>query len=171
QGQSLITGADTASEWVTSRTKRLQNITSRNPRLIIAVSGSVQETLERVGDRLTQPRIALDEGANNPAPASRTPVVNITPEMADLLLARAKTSVDELTKRIDETQHSQSKSYKPRLKTTFGAVTEPYTSDNVLCYLEGTDLKDELLVLTAHYDHEGNQNGTIYFGADHNGSG
>src|SRR5690606_5630966 len=71
QGQSLIAGADTASEWVTSRTKRLQNSTSRNPRLIIAVSGSVQETLDRVGDRLTQPRIALDEGANNPAPASR----------------------------------------------------------------------------------------------------
>src|SRR5690606_22903035 len=31
--------------------------------------------------------------------------------------------------------------------------------------------KDELLVITAHYDHEGNQNGTIFFGADDNGSG
>src|SRR5690606_28800140 len=61
--------------------------------------------------------------------------------------------------------------YRTRLKTTFGSVIEPFTSDNVLGYLEGTDLKDELLVLTAHYDHEGNQNGTIYFGADDNGSG
>src|SRR3546814_20324906 len=41
QGNSLITGTDTASEWVTSRTKRLQNITSRNTKLIIAVSSSV----------------------------------------------------------------------------------------------------------------------------------
>src|SRR5690606_3056986 len=54
QGNSLITGADTASEWVTSRTKRLQNITSRNPKLIIAVSSSVKETLERFGNRLSQ---------------------------------------------------------------------------------------------------------------------
>jgi len=173
QGNSLITGTDTASEWVTSRTKRLQNITSRNPKLIIAVSGSVKETLERFGNRLTQPRIALDEGegANDPSAGNRTPIVNIGPEMADLLLARAKTSTGELTGRINETRQPQSKRYKTRLKTTFGSVTEPFTSDNVLGYLEGTDLKDELLVLTAHYDHEGNQNGTIYFGADDNGSG
>lgn len=171
QGNSLITGTDTESEWVTSRTKRLQNITSRNPKLILAVSGSVKETLERVGNRLTQPRIALDEGTDNGPAAARTSVANISPEMADLLLARAKTSVGKLAKHIDETQKSQSKTYKVRLKTTFGSVTEPFTSANVLGYLEGTDLKDELLVLTAHYDHEGNQNGTIFFGADDNGSG
>ncbi|MEC3881139.1 M28 family peptidase [Parapedobacter sp. 10938] len=171
QGNSLITGTDTPSEWVTSRTKRLQNLTSRNPKLIIAVSSSVSETLERVGSRLTQPRIALDEGANNVPDAGRTPVANITPEMADLLLVRAETSIDKLTKRIDDTRKPHSKTFKTRLKTTFGSVTEPFTSDNVLGYLEGTDLKDEVLVLTAHYDHEGNQNGTIYFGADDNGSG
>lgn len=172
QGNSLITGTDTASEWVTSRTKRLQNITSRNPKLIIAVSGTVKETLEQFGNRLTLPRIALDEGiANSASAAGRAPVANVSPEMADLLLARAKTSISELTKRINDRQKSQSKAYKSRLKATFGSVTEPFTSDNVLGYLEGTDLKDELLVLTAHYDHEGNQNGTIYFGADDNGSG
>lgn len=171
QGNSLITGADTASEWVTSRTKRLQNITSRNPKLIIAVSSSVAETLGRLGSRLSQPRIALDEGADTSPATARTPVANITPEMADQLLARAKTSIIELTKRINGTGQPQSKTYKTRLKTTFGSVTEPFTSPNVLGYLEGTDLKDEVLVLTAHYDHEGNQNGTIYFGADDNGSG
>lgn len=172
QGNSLISGNDAASEWVTSRTKRLQNITSRNPKLIIAVSSSVTETLERSGSRLSQPRIALDEGATtSPTTGGYAPVVNITPEMADLLLAPAKTSISELTKQIDETGKPQSKAYKTRLKTTFGSVTEPFTSPNVLGYLEGTDLKDEVLVLTAHYDHEGNQNGTIYFGADDNGSG
>ncbi|HWK56640.1 MAG TPA: M28 family peptidase [Parapedobacter sp.] len=171
QGNSLITGTTKESEWATSRTKRLQNITSRNPKLIIAISNSVEETLEQFGNRLTQPRIALDEGTTNSAASDRAPVANISPEMADLILARSNTSVSELTKRIDETQKSQSKTYKARIKTTFGSVTEPFTSDNVLGYLEGTDLKNELLVLTAHYDHEGNQNGTIYFGADDNGSG
>ncbi|WP_262247611.1 M28 family peptidase [Parapedobacter soli] len=171
-GNSLITGSQTPSEWVTSRTKRLQNITSRNPKLIIAVSGSMAEDLERFGSRLTRPRIALDEGTTDNAPtAGSTPVANISPEMANLLLAPANTSVNALTKRIDDAQKSQSRTYKTRLKSTFGSVTEPFTSNNVLGYLEGSDLKDELLVLTAHYDHEGNQNGTIFFGADDNGSG
>lgn len=44
-------------------------------------------------------------------------------------------------------------------------------SENVLGYLPGTDLKDELLVLTAHYDHEGVKGDQIYNGADDDASG
>lgn len=53
------------------------------------------------------------------------------------------------------------------IKTTY--------SDNVLGYLEGTDKKDELVVVTAHYDHIGKmKSGTgdlINNGADDDGSG
>jgi Zn-dependent M28 family amino/carboxypeptidase len=43
---------------------------------------------------------------------------------------------------------------------------------NVLAVLEGTDKKDEFVVLTAHYDHIGKRNDTtIYYGADDDGSG
>lgn len=45
------------------------------------------------------------------------------------------------------------------------------TSENVLGLLEGTDKKDEVLVISAHYDHLGIQNDTIYNGADDDGSG
>jgi len=45
------------------------------------------------------------------------------------------------------------------------------TSENVLGYLEGTDLKEELIVLTAHYDHVGINEGEVYNGADDDGSG
>ncbi|MFC3198666.1 M28 family peptidase [Parapedobacter deserti] len=170
KGNSLITGTDTPSEWVTSRTKRLQNIIAKEPKLIVAVSSAINESLERFGNRLVQPRIALEESGTPPAPNS-IPVANINTEMANLLLANAKTSIDELREKIDKTQKSQSRAYKTRLNAAFGTVTEPFTSDNVLGYLEGTDLKDELLVIMAHYDHDGKQNGTIFFGADDNGSG
>lgn len=43
--------------------------------------------------------------------------------------------------------------------------------ENVLGYLEGSDLKDELLVITAHYDHIGIHDGEIHNGADDDGSG
>ncbi|MEL6804534.1 MAG: M28 family peptidase, partial [Bacteroidota bacterium] len=44
---------------------------------------------------------------------------------------------------------------------------------NVLGYLEGSDpeLKDELLVVSAHYDHIGRRGDVIFNGADDNGSG
>jgi hypothetical protein len=48
-------------------------------------------------------------------------------------------------------------------------------SENVLGYLEGTDKKDELVVVTAHYDHIGKKSGgegdLINNGADDDGSG
>jgi hypothetical protein len=48
-------------------------------------------------------------------------------------------------------------------------------SENVLGYLEGTDKKDELIVITAHYDHIGKKSGgtgdLVNNGADDDGSG
>ncbi|WP_375579414.1 M28 family peptidase [Marivirga tractuosa] len=49
--------------------------------------------------------------------------------------------------------------------------TEIMETENVLGYLEGTDKKDELIILTAHYDHVGIQDGKVYNGADDDASG
>lgn len=44
-------------------------------------------------------------------------------------------------------------------------------AENVLAYIEGTDKKEELVAITAHYDHIGVENGVVYNGADDDGSG
>ncbi|MEL6135399.1 MAG: M28 family peptidase, partial [Bacteroidota bacterium] len=45
-------------------------------------------------------------------------------------------------------------------------------ASNVLGVLEGTDLKDEYVVITGHYDHVGvDKEGIVYNGADDDGSG
>lgn len=43
--------------------------------------------------------------------------------------------------------------------------------ENVLGYIEGSDLKDELVIITAHYDHLGMHDTLIFNGADDDGSG
>jgi|TARA_B110000116_G_scaffold69192_1_gene59763 hypothetical protein len=43
--------------------------------------------------------------------------------------------------------------------------------ENVLGYIEGTDLKDELIIITAHYDHLGKHDSLVFNGADDDGSG
>lgn len=50
-------------------------------------------------------------------------------------------------------------------------TTAALQSSNVIGLLPGTDLKDEYLVISAHYDHLGMRNGAIYYGADDDGSG
>ncbi len=44
-------------------------------------------------------------------------------------------------------------------------------ASNVAGYIEGTDKKDEYVILTGHYDHLGMRNNQIYYGADDDGSG
>lgn len=44
-------------------------------------------------------------------------------------------------------------------------------SENIWAYIEGTDLKDQVVVVSAHYDHIGIENGEIFNGADDDGSG
>ena len=51
-------------------------------------------------------------------------------------------------------------------------ATKTLQSSNVIGLLPGTDLKDEYLIVTAHYDHEGKRgDSVIYYGADDDGSG
>ncbi|MBQ6556812.1 MAG: M20/M25/M40 family metallo-hydrolase [Bacteroidales bacterium] len=57
-----------------------------------------------------------------------------------------------------------------------GGFMVPFTKNgtsycNVVGLIEGSTLKDEYIVLGAHYDHLGEKNGQIYPGADDNASG
>lgn len=44
-------------------------------------------------------------------------------------------------------------------------------SENIWAYIEGSEKPDEILVISAHYDHVGINNGEIYNGADDDASG
>tara|TARA_R110000868_G_scaffold81202_3_gene230049 strand:+ start:482 stop:1498 length:1017 start_codon:yes stop_codon:yes gene_type:complete len=44
-------------------------------------------------------------------------------------------------------------------------------SENIWAYIEGSEKPDEVLVISAHYDHVGVKNGNVYNGADDDGSG
>ena len=49
--------------------------------------------------------------------------------------------------------------------------TLPIQAANIIGVVEGSDLKEEVIVLSAHYDHLGAENGKVYHGADDNASG
>lgn len=79
-----------------------------------------------------------------------------------------------LTKNI--ANYTALKNVEPGIYTTNASITINKTtntleSSNVVGVLEGTDKKDEYVVLTAHYDHLGKRGDVIYNGADDDGSG
>lgn len=44
-------------------------------------------------------------------------------------------------------------------------------SENIWAYIEGSEKPEEIVVISAHYDHVGVKNGEVYNGADDDGSG
>ncbi|KMQ61497.1 peptidase M28 [Chryseobacterium angstadtii] len=44
-------------------------------------------------------------------------------------------------------------------------------SENILAFIEGSEKPEEIVVISAHYDHVGTKNGVVYNGADDDGSG
>lgn len=82
----------------------------------------------------------------------------ITGKSYDELLAEAKNGVTK-------------SAYTVKLSFNLLKETKVEETTNVLGFIEGTDLKEEVVMLTAHYDHVGKTADKIYFGADDDGSG
>jgi hypothetical protein len=63
--------------------------------------------------------------------------------------------------------------YQPIPSSYFKTQFSPKLGDseNIWAFIEGTDKKDEIVVISAHYDHVGMKNGEVYNGADDDGSG
>jgi hypothetical protein len=85
---------------------------------------------------------------------------------------------EKIAEAIMGADYQDAKNGSPRPKTytadilmQFNKATSQLQSSDVLGWLEGTDLKDQTLVISAHYDHLGKQDTVIYYGADDDGSG
>ena len=112
-------------------------------------------------------------GITDGDPAGAFPVLYLSEGMGQALLDAAGTSLPELQASLA----SDPKVPKVKLKKVpfdlTAAVTRQLTpASNVLAYLEGTDKRDELIVVTGHYDHIGvRSNGEVNNGADDDASG
>lgn len=61
--------------------------------------------------------------------------------------------------------------YSTTVDLSYQLMDKGIVSENVLGFMEGTDLRDEIVVITSHYDHVGVNGGEVYNGADDDGSG
>ena len=138
-----------------------------NAKVLIFVNQDSQEAFERYVGRMKnyimRPRLgfAKEEGAGSQGPT----LFFVSPNFASKVLNK---SFEEL-KAISGAEAMAMKPIKMKFK-----VTETRTAietENVLGFLEGTDKKDEVIVVTSHYDHLGKTDTEIFNGADDDGSG
>lgn len=99
----------------------------------------------------------------------------ISRNVADQLLAPSGKTTDALQAEIDQTLRPDSLEVSASSACMVKAFhnLETRKGRNVVALLEGSDpnLKSQAIVVTAHHDHMGMENGHIYNGADDNASG
>ncbi len=95
-------------------------------------------------------------------------------DLANDLLEGTGNTYEEIHQKIDETLIPQSFNIPGKIITMETALeAEKFPTQNVVGFWEGADplLKNEIVVIGAHYDHVGVANDSIYNGADDNASG
>jgi Zn-dependent M28 family amino/carboxypeptidase len=94
----------------------------------------------------------------------------VSPEMGAALLGTTPAGLAHYQQAVAKAGRPIASPFRP-VALQAVAKQEAFSTENVLGYLEGSDKKDEVVIVSAHYDHVGVQNGQVYNGADDDGSG
>jgi hypothetical protein len=131
---------------------------------IVIVTMEGQANFDRIANRyktlVGRGRIGFDKET------AQRPIFMVSSDKMGQLFNTPVETLKEAAKATPETIASQKATYQiVKTKTPVDAV-------NVMGFLEGTDKKEEVLVISSHYDHVGvSSTGEVFNGADDDGSG
>ena len=162
---SLVTGKATKSIWsgyYKIKSKKAKGEGAKA--LLIVVDNVVDDVLDNK-HRLETSRIELESNKVD------MPTIFISKNMANDILQKSS-SVNEIQNKISNTQTPLNSGINTKIIIDIKNNIKKISSENVLGFIEGSDLKEQLIVVTAHYDHLGMENKKVIFnGADDDGSG
>ncbi len=169
-GNSLITGTERYSAWSYSLSDKLRAAHTRGVESVVLISTDFKRLVNSQRRFILSGRIIMGD---LDVAADQAPHVIVSSTLAEQMLGKKQKKVIKSRDKIGK---------KGKLKpvtipvSMSGEVVRDATStpgQNVLAYIEGIDpeLKDEVVVITAHYDHVGFRGDVIFNGADDNASG
>ena len=167
-GKSLITGTDKMSDWTTSRSKKAAALKAKKPAAIIYLNADMSRM---ASNKAYFERPSLVMGEEKPGSLL---TLYFSKTTLDKLIKSSSKSIDDLITQIKSTGKSASFNFNSNLGVDVQSKLTQLEAKNVLGFLEGSDpkLKEEVLVISSHYDHIGvGEDGDVFNGADDDGSG
>ncbi|WP_051359918.1 M28 family peptidase [Adhaeribacter aquaticus] len=173
QGQSLITGTNEKSNWATDYRNKAALAREKGANVVILITGKTTDNFKKTAEDL-RPSIMRDKigrkREGNPA-FKLVPTVFASPDLGAALLGSSVSKLGAYLTNGATTTRKPAFSVAKTVTIRAEKLRTPAPTENVLGYLEGTDKKEELIVITAHYDHVGKEGNKIFNGADDDGSG
>jgi Zn-dependent M28 family amino/carboxypeptidase len=160
------------SKWGTDYRAKAALASQKGARSVFFVDFSPNANFEKLAARMTpyisRPSITFKDAQQAP----RTTAFFVSPAVGYKMLGTTAANVTKYTAATGKAGKPTASGFKPaKVLLKASKKREDFTTENVLGFLEGSDLKNEVLVLSAHYDHIGIINGEVHNGADDDGSG
>jgi hypothetical protein len=163
----VISGTEKKSDWSNGWEKKINLATEKGVRAILIVVDNVVESVEKNHRIKKRPMYFVNDTLKN----SKCNIYYIDKELAKDLFGREKNKYDKYISKMLANSNPTKLKLKIKGKIVFQKKRIAHTSSNVAAMIEGTEKKDEVIIISAHYDHLGAHDGKIYYGADDNGSG
>jgi len=165
-GKSIISGERQPSSWTLKWDAKMNAAMERDAKALLVVVSDFDKRVGRMRKYLEEPSLELDRGSE-----AGFPVLYISEQMAVHILGQSEKSLAKIKSKIKKKGVPVTQLAEGKIQLNITRKVEYLMTENVLGYIEGTDLKDEVVVITAHYDHVGMDGDDIYNGADDDGSG
>lgn len=159
---------------------KIKYLTEQKAAGVLVIDPAIDNMPENLKAYLTSEQMVMKtpENIQRMSTVQGMPVINIGTSLANKILAAGSTNIDAVKKKIAESKKPASQALNITLSLSANKVEKKVRAENVLGYLEGSDpkLKQEVLVITGHYDHIGitpevKGEDKINNGADDDGSG
>jgi hypothetical protein len=175
QGNYVVNNSKQESPWSTDYRTKTRLAAQKGAKNVLFISEGTNEQFQaqirKLRHRLESPTLSFS------TKAKRTPVLFVSQTVGTDLLNTSAKKLHAYKNQVNQTGKPVASKFKAEVGATLIAekFSRPLKTENVLGFLEGTDKKDEILVITAHYDHIGKDStktgDQIYNGADDDGSG
>lgn len=168
KGNFILNKSGEKSVW-SDRKHKINNLQNKGAKAVIIVNKNIAFYQKSYKHHFTSSKMQLATDSFNYS----LPVLFFSEQMADsiLLAANHKVGYYKALKKITKKKKPMSAELNIKMGVHAAMIDRSISSENVLGYVEGTTKKDELIVVTAHYDHIGQHDGEIFNGADDDGSG
>jgi len=177
-GNYLISGTSKASDWGNdARTKR-NAAEKKGAASVLIVTGTNPEEFNTLTQRYkayaSRPAVGLKSGANG---QPGTALVYVSPAVGAALFSTTPEKLLSYNSTVAKAGKAAPAGLTAAKNVKIKTIrnVKPLPTENVLGFIEGTDKKDEIVVVTAHYDHVGVDNtlegDKIFNGANDDGSG
>ncbi|MGB0931355.1 MAG: M28 family peptidase [Chitinophagales bacterium] len=169
EGMFYVSKMDVPSEWSTNARKKAQEAKKRGVNTLLVVVKDYKENADYYTNWVKGTSIKLQSKVKKKSNKMNT--LFISPQVANELLKKNKMKIEDLETTISKTGKPLSFKVKNKATIDIERYADLIEANNLLGFVEGSDLKEEVIVVTAHYDHIGTIGKDINNGADDNGSG